>query len=370
MLRSRTAANASAKTHSMVHQVTLRPSGRHFAVEDGETLLAAAQRAGIALPYSCGSGSCGACKATVLAGDWRQDAHAETALSADERRQGRLLLCCARAAGDLVIEARELAGLGEVAPRRMPARIAGIERPAPDVAIVRLQLPASETLRFRAGQYVDVLLKDGARRSYSIANAPQAAAGTIELHIRHLPGGRFTDALFGRSAPALKERDLLRLEAPLGGFFLREDSARPIVLLASGTGFAPIKAIAERLFAQRAASAAAGARARQLVLYWGGRTRADLYLDELAQRWAHTQPGFRYVPVLSEPLAADAWSGRTGFVHLAVMADFPDLSQRDVYACGAPAMVAAARRDFGAHCGLPAEAFFADAFTSQADLAR
>jgi CDP-4-dehydro-6-deoxyglucose reductase len=249
----------------------------------------------------------------------------------------------------------------------MPCRIASIERPAPDVAIVTLQLPASERLQFRAGQYLEFILKDGSRRSYSMATAPHADE-KIALHIRHLPGGLFTDALFGVTQPAIKERDILRIEAPLGTFFLREDNARPIVLLASGTGFAPIKAIAEHVFHKRLNHDEPGRPARPVHLYWGCRARRDLYLPELPEQWAREQPNFTYVPVLSDSTEEDHWSGRTGLVHRAVMEDLPDLSGHQVYACGAPVMVDAARKDFTRHCRLPEDQFFADAFTSRADL--
>jgi len=353
----------------MVHKVTLRPSGREFTVEGDETLLEAGLRAGVLLPYGCKAGTCGTCKSTVLEGRWHQGPHAASALAADEAAAGRVLLCCSRPSSDLVIEARVLSGVGDFPVRKMPCRIVGIERPAADVAIVTLQLPAGERLQFRAGQYLEFILKDGVRRSYSMATAPHADE-QIALHIRHIPGGRFTDALFGATAPAIKERDILRCEGPLGSFFLREDSRKPIVLLAGGTGFAPIKSIAEHLFHQRIHIAAEDRPARGVHLYWGCRARKDLYQDRLPRRWATEQPNFRYIPVLSEPAADDGWTGRTGFVHRAVMDDFPDLSGHQVYACGAPAMVESARADFTARCGLPADEFFADAFTTQADRAR
>ncbi len=353
----------------MVHKVTIRPSGREFTAEAGETILAAALRAGIGLPYGCKSGTCGTCKSTVIDGRWEQGAHAASALSAQEAAGGRLLVCCSVARSDLVIEARELSGFGDIPVRKMPCRVGRIERPTDDVAIVYLQLPANERLQYRAGQYLEFILKDGVRRSYSMATAPHADE-QIALHIRHMSGGLFTDALFGARTPQMKERDILRFEGPLGTFFLREDSAKPVVLLASGTGFAPIKAIAEHLFHKRVNQGEATRPARPIVLYWGCRSRKDLYLDALPRQWASEQPNFTYVPVLSEPLPDDAWTGRVGLVHQAVMADLPDLSGHQVYACGAPIMVASARRDFAAHCGLPDDEFFADAFTSQADLAR
>jgi CDP-4-dehydro-6-deoxyglucose reductase len=353
----------------MVHKVSLRPSGREFTVEGDETILAAALRAGIGLHYGCKSGTCGTCKSTVLEGRWEQGPHSASALSADEAAHGRLLVCCSRPQTDLVIEARELTGFGDIPIRKMPCRVAKIERAADDVAIVTLQLPANERLQYRAGQYLEFILKDGSRRSYSMATAPHADE-QIALHIRHMPGGVFTDALFGAKSPAIRERDILRIEGPLGTFFLREDSSKPIVLLASGTGFAPIKAIAEHIFHKRVNVGQPDRPARKVALYWGCRARKDLYLDELPRRWAAEQPNFSYVPVLSEPRPDDHWSGRTGLVHRAVMTDLPDLSGHQVYACGAPVMVEAARADFTSKCGLPADDFFADAFTTQADLAK
>jgi CDP-4-dehydro-6-deoxyglucose reductase len=355
----------------MAFKVLVRPSGREFSTEPADNILDAALRGGVGLPYGCKDGACGSCKARVLEGRIEQGAHTASALSAEERSAGMALLCCSQARSDLVLEVREVAGFGDFPARKMPCRIVSIERPAPDVAVLTLQLPASEQLKFRPGQFLAFTLGDGARRDYSIATAPHADE-PIRVHVRHMPGGVFTDALFGAAGKPVRERDILRLEGPLGTFFLRPESKRPIVLLASGTGFAPIKAIAETIFHLQLNrdDAARGLVAREVALYWGGRRRRDLYMDELPSRWRLEQPNFRYVPVLSEPTAEDAWEGRTGFVHEAVMQDLPDLSAHDVYACGAPAMVEAARRDFVSHCRLPPEQFLADAFTSKADIVK
>jgi CDP-4-dehydro-6-deoxyglucose reductase, E3 len=344
----------------MTFTVTLRPSGRSFQVDPDETVLQAAIREGVGLPYGCRDGACGSCKSRLLEGDVRHGEHQPKALGVEEERLGSILPCCAVPQTDLVIEARTVVGAGEFAPRKMPSRVTSIERPAPDVAIVRLQLPANEVFRYRAGQYIEFVLSDGSRRSYSMASAPhtQQAAPAIELHIRHMPGGKFTDHVFA----TMQAREILRLEGPFGSFFLREDCDKPIVLLASGTGFAPIKAIIEQLEFT--------ASRRQAVLYWGCRSRADLYLHDWAVQAAIRLPPLRYVPVLSEPRPDERWSGRTGLVHRAVMADLPDLSGHRVYACGTPAMVAAAQRDFVSRCGLPADEFHADAFISEADRRR
>ncbi len=341
----------------MTFQVTVQPSGHQFSCEPDETVLAAAIRAGIGLPYGCKNGACGTCKGKIVQGSVEHRAHQQRALTPEERAQGLALLCCASAQDDLVIEAREVSGSADFPIKKMPARVATIEKVAPDVAVISLQLPANERLQYRAGQYIEFLLRDGKRRSYSMASAP-SLDGPITLHVRYMAGGLFTEQVFN----SMKERDIVRFEGPLGTFFLREDSDKPIVLLASGTGFAPIKALVEHMIDLKST--------RPMRLYWGGRRPHDLYMNALCQEWAASLPNFTYVPVISDALPEDNWSGRTGFVHRAVMADFPDLSGYQVYACGAPVMVDAAQQDFVQNCHLPAEEFYADAFTTEADLAR
>lgn len=341
----------------MTFTVTVQPSGHTFTVERDEAVLPAAIRQGVGLPYGCKDGACGSCKSRLLEGRVIHGAHQLKALSPAEEEAGFVLTCCATPQTDLVIESREVVGAGQFPIKKMPCRVSSIDKPAPDVAVLKLQLPANDRLQYHAGQYVEFILRDGSRRSYSMANAPhtQEAQPGIELHIRHMPGGKFTDHVFG----AMKEKEILRMEGPFGSFFLRDGTDKPMVLLASGTGFAPIKALIEHLEYKGVT--------RPAVLYWGCRSRADLYLHDWAQAAADRLPWLTYVPVLSEPKAEDAWSGRTGFVHQAVMADLPDLSGHEVYACGAPVMVESAQRDFVERCGLPAEAFYADSFTSEAD---
>ena len=340
----------------MTFQITVQPSGHQFSCEADETVLAAAIRAGVGLPYGCKNGACSSCRGKVLSGSVTHKAHQERALSKEDEAAGYSLFCCATAHEDLVIEAREVAGSDDYPIRKMPSRVATLEKVAPDVVVMTLQLPANETLKFRAGQYIEFMLRDGKRRSYSLASPPDQDQ-PLTLHIRHMPGGLFTDQVFS----TMKERDILRFEGPMGTFFVREDSDKPMVLLASGTGFAPIKAIVEHLRAQDSQ--------RPMTLYWGGRRPQDLYMDALCRQWEAILPNFTYVPVISAAQEEDHWSGRTGFVHAAVMADLPDLSGHQVYACGAPIVVESAQRDYIARCGLPAEEFFADAFTSEADLA-
>ena len=343
----------------MSFRVTLQPADRHFEVESDEFILGAAIRQGIGLPYGCRDGACGSCKSRLVEGRVSHGPHQAKALSADEEAAGLMLTCCARPLTDCIVEARSVPGAGEHPVLKMPSRVLSIERAATDVIVLRMQLPANQNFQYRAGQYVEFILRDGSRRSYSIANAPHrlGAPPTIELHLRHMPGGLFTDMAFS----TLKEKDILRLEGPLGSFFLREGFDHPLILLASGTGFAPIQALVEQLQLK--------GNQRPATLYWGCRRKADLYRHDWCEQQSAALPWLRYVPVLSEPDPADRWTGRVGLVHAAVMADWPDLSAHQVYACGAPVMVDAARRDFTSGCGLSADAFFADSFTSAADKA-
>jgi CDP-4-dehydro-6-deoxyglucose reductase len=340
-----------------MRKVTVQPSGHQFDVEDSESVLSAALRQDLVLPYGCRNGACGSCKGKIVEGQVDYGVYQKKALTEEEKAQGKALFCQARPLTDLVIEARTIGAAKDIQVKMLPCRVQRMERRADDVIVLYLKLPANERLQFLAGQYIEFLLKDGSRRSFSMANAPHDDE-FIQLHVRHVAGGQFTDHVFGK----MKERDILRLEGPLGTFFLREDSAKPIVFVASGTGFAPIKSIIEHALHK--------GLARPMVLYWGGRRPKDLYMDELPRRWAAEHPAqLRYVPVVSEARPEDGWAGRSGFVHRAVMEDFPDLSAHQVYACGVPVMVDAARADFTRQCGLPEEDFFADSFTTQADLA-
>ena len=337
----------------MPHQITLEPSGHTFTVENGETILNAALREGFALPYGCRNGACGSCKGKILKGEVDYGHYQANALKDEEKTQGKALFCRARPLTDLVLEVREIGAAKDIHIRTLPCRVQKMEKLADDVMVLQLKLPANERLQFLAGQYLDFLLKDGRRRSYSIANPPHDD-NLIELHIRHLPGGHFSDRVFTE----MKEKDILRLEGPLGSFFLREASDKPMIFLAGGTGFAPIKAMLLHAFAS--------ASLRPMVLYWGVRSRKDLYMGELPVAWQREHANFSFIPVLSEPRPDDAWIGRIGYVHEAVLEDFPDLSGYQVYACGAPAMVDAARQSFTRSRALPEEEFYADSFVNAA----
>jgi CDP-4-dehydro-6-deoxyglucose reductase len=344
----------------MSFQITVQPSGRSFTADTTETLLAAGIRQGIGLAYGCKDGACGSCKCKKIEGTVVHGVHQSKALSEEEEAQGLILTCCATAQSDLILESRQVTEAGAFPIKKMPVRVVSLVKKSDDVMVIHLQLPATDVMQFHAGQYIEFLLRDGARRSYSMGNAPhtlEPGAPKVELHIRHMPGGKFTDPVF----TTMKEKDILRVEGPYGSFFLREDSNKPMVLLASGTGFAPIKALIEHMQHKGIT--------RPATLYWGGRRPSDLYMKEWVAGQLAQMPNLRYVPVVSNATLEDAWTGRTGFVHQAVLQDHPDLSGFQVYACGAPIVVDSAQRDYGA-AGLPAEEFFADSFTSEADKAK
>lgn len=345
---------STAETATGPFQVTVQPSGRSFQVDPGEAILAAAIRQGVGMPYGCKDGACGSCKCRKLEGTVRHGTHQEKALSPEEEANGYILTCCGVAQTDLVLESKQVTDESAFPIRKMPSRVSTLERKSHDVMVIKLQLPANDTFRYHAGQYVEFILRDGARRSYSMANAPSNGPH-VELHVRHMPGGKFTDHVF----MAMKEKEILRVEGPFGSFYLREDSDKPMILLASGTGFAPIKAIIEHMQFKGIT--------RPATLYWGGRRPADLYLDEWVRTKLAEMPNLKYVPVISDALPEDDWTGRTGFVHRAVLEDFPDLSGHQVYACGAPIVVDSARAEYSAKARLPPEEFYADSFTSEAD---
>lgn len=337
----------------MSHTVTIQPSGHSFDVDDEETILEAALRHGFALPYGCRNGACGSCKGKIVSGEIDYGVYQPGALSEDEKATGMALFCVGRPLTDLTLEIREIGAARDIQIKTLPCRVQALDRLAHDVMRLQLKLPANERLQFLAGQYIDILLKDGKRRSFSLANAPHDDA-FLELHIRHTPGGHFTEHVFNE----MKEKAILRFQGPLGTFFLREDSDKPTLFIAGGTGFAPIKSMLEHAFYTGID--------REMTLYWGTRSLRDLYMPELPSAWQAQHENFRFIPVLSQPKPEDQWTGRTGRVPEAVLNDFEDLSGYQVYACGTPAMVEAARDKFLAR-GLPRDEFYADAFTFAVD---
>jgi CDP-4-dehydro-6-deoxyglucose reductase len=313
-------------------------------VEEGEAVLAAALRQNVGLPYGCRNGQCGSCAARLKSGQVVYPGGPPEGLQGQP--EDTCLTCQAIPVTDLELEVREAERAAEIEPRILPARVDRIEHLAHDVIRLYLKLPESQRLQFLAGQYLDFLLASGKRRAFSIANAPHDDA-LIELHIRHVDGGKFTDWAFTQ----MKERAILRINAPLGTFTLDEASDRPMLFVGGGTGFAPLKAQIEHAFYTRVA--------RPMHLYWGVRSRRDLYLPTLPAIWAREHANFDFVPVLSEPDAD--WVGRRGWVHEAVLQDWPDLSGFDVYMAGPPPMIVAARDAFRA-AGLADEHMFYDSF--------
>ena len=327
-------------------QITMHPGNRTVAAREGDTVLEAGLRHSVPLPYDCRNGGCGMCKCTLLNGTLDHGVYQAGALSDGERAQGRFLACAATALTDIEIEYEEGAA-GRESARLHTARVETLERLAPDVMRVGLRLPDGERIAFAAGQFINIILDDGERRALSFATPP-AESSLVELHVRLLPGGRFTTHVFN----AMKVGDAVHFEGPLGASAIT-DGVKPMIFVAGATGFAPVKSMLEYAFAS-------GFK-RPLLLYWGVRSKRDLYLPDLPRQWEQEHPNFRYVPVLSEPAPSDHWDGRTGLVHEAILADFPNLSGHEIYACGSMKMVEAARPAFIAH-GLSEQSCFSDAF--------
>ncbi|HKJ94020.1 MAG TPA: CDP-6-deoxy-delta-3,4-glucoseen reductase [Gammaproteobacteria bacterium] len=337
----------------MSHHVRIENTEHEFDVEPGESVLDAALRQGLMLPYSCRGGTCASCAGKVVEGEVAYPDGRPPALNETEEAVGQAIFCQAQPRTDLVIEVREVRSAEDIQPRRLPCRVESVEDLAHDVRRLWLRTPGNERLQFLAGQYINILLRGGLHRAYSLANAPHDDE-LLEIHVRHLAGGRFSDYVFGD----MKERALLRFEGPFGTFFLREDSPRPILMMGGGTGFAPLKGMIEH-------ARHIGVR-RPIHLYWGVRSRRDLYLDALARGWAAEDENFEYSPVLSDPSPEDDWQGHIGLVHNILLGDHPNLSEFDVYMSGPPGMIQAARRDFAAHGLDPAHLYY-DSFEQAID---
>jgi CDP-4-dehydro-6-deoxyglucose reductase, E3 len=335
----------------MPAQVTLLPAQQILTVEDDESILEAALRVGLNLPHSCKGGHCSSCRARIVAGRVRYPLGRPLGLTAEEERDGFALLCQAHAADrELQVEVREIQPPApDLAVRSLPCRVERLEQLAPDVMAVFLRLPAAESFHFLAGQYVDIMLPHNRRRSFSIANPPQDGAA-LELHIGRVASGEFTEQVFGR----MQAKTLLRIEGPLGQFWFRDKSPRRAVMIGGGTGYAPLRAMLRQLLAR-------GDR-RPLHLYWGARSKIDLYEDAILRDWCVRHPNFQYTPVLSSPKETDGWNGPTGWVHAAMLQDYgQQLQQLDVYASGPPAMVEAIRSELSRR-GQPREQLYFDSF--------
>lgn len=330
----------------MSFNITVQPSGHRFSAEADETILDAALRSGLAFPYGCRGGACGACIGKIVSGEVSYGDDDPMALSEEQAAENQSLFCVARATSDLTIEIKEIGAVEEIPVKTLPTKVARLQKLKDDVMALFLKLPESERLQYLAGQYVDFIMEDGRKRAFSIANAPHHDE-LLEFHIRKIEGGEFTDHVFNE----MKEGDIVRIEGPKGTFFLREDSERPIIMLATGTGFGPIKGIIEHMVAEQSS--------RRVYVYWGARHEDDLYADNEIRGWADSFPNIRYRPVLSQP--GTDWKGRTGYVQDAVSADFEDLSGFELYACGHPAMVYSAKDALVAR-GMDPDHCYSDAF--------
>lgn len=331
----------------MPHQVTISTTGTSFLVENDESVLDAALRQGISLPYGCRNGLCGSCKGKLQSGKvhYRKP---PAALSSDERQHGFTLFCQACPESDLLITIDEITSSAQLPIKRFPAKVSSITRLNHDVMRIILKIPNPIRMQFMAGQYIDFILKDGRRRSFSIANPPHEDR-YIELHVRHIQGGRFTGKVFDN----MQVNDIVRIEGPLGGFFLRENTSQPVIFLVGGTGMAPVAGILQYALKKKLK--------RTFHVYWGARTFEDLYMYKKVEEWAKSHDNIHFVPVLSDARAEDHWQGRTGYVHDTILQDFDSLAGYQVYASGPPAMVYAGRDAFLPR-GLDPNAYYSDAF--------
>lgn len=332
----------------MTFKITLKASGHTFEAEENEFILNAALRQGIAFPYGCRTGSCGTCLGQVISGDIEYPDGLPLTVMEHEHKKGKAVFCVSVAKSDLVLDVKEIESSSDIEIKILPARVASLRKLADDVMEISLSLPANQRLAFRAGQYIEFILRDRSRRAFSIANSPSNDE-VIELHLRHVKGGTFTNHVFDE----MKEKAILRFEGPFGTFHISESSNRPLILIAGGTGFAPIKSMVEELIEK--------GDTRPLHIYWGARAKVDLYRNDLPEKWAFQHEHINYVSVLSEPNDNDEWQGRTGFVHSAVEEDFANLSKFDVYVAGPPPMVDAAKAGFIKQ-GLPENQLFFDSF--------
>ncbi|MFT7534043.1 MAG: CDP-4-dehydro-6-deoxyglucose reductase [Gammaproteobacteria bacterium] len=338
----------------MTYKVLNRKSGTTMEVNEGESILDAALRQSIVFPYSCRGGTCGTCKASLLSGKVSYPHNEMSAISEEEKQSGAVLLCQAIPEEDIEIDANEMAANAGIEIKMMPCRVSTMNTLAHDVMELSLKIPASQQLPYMAGQYMDIIMRDGRRRSFSLASRPQAGQ-ELKLHIRHVPGGRFSGLVFD----SMTVKDLLRFQGPFGTFFLRRESDKPVIMMAGGTGLAPIKAILEQAFHDQLQ--------RPMHLFWGVRQLRDLYHHELLSEWAASYDNFSYTPVLSEPESESGWTGKTGWVHDAVVEAHSQLSSFEIYASGPPVMIDAAKATFPAH-GMDPEAMHYDSFDYATDV--
>lgn len=332
----------------MSYRVSVPSSGHEFIIEGNETVLDAALRQGIGLPYGCRNGACGKCAGDLISGEVAYEEGALKAAAADLHKAGKALFCQALAKTDLEIKVIEIMGSQDVEIKTLPCRVESLELLTHDIMKIELKLPENERMQFLAGQYLEFVLKDGKRRAFSIANAPHDD-NLIELHIRHVPDGHFGDFVFSE----MKEKSILKIEGPFGSYYLREESNRPIILIGGGTGFAPLKGMLEHAFKI--------GYDKPIHLFCGVRAKRDLYMDATAKAWLKEFKNLKYTAVLSQPDDSDGWQGKTGYVHEAVVEEYPDLSGYDVYLSGPPAMVKSGMDAFYA-IGLPETQIYSDSF--------
>lgn len=334
----------------MTFEIKIDGSDTSFQAKLGQTILDAAAQNGIELPYSCRKRVCGNCRGKVLSGSLvfgtTGGSHETGCDESDDH-----LFCVAQPAGDLLIRPQSWRRIAADARKTITATVFRNEIVAKDISILNLRLPPGVRIKFAAGQYLEVLLPGGERRAFSMANAPHVS-DSIQLHIRHMPSGGFTQKV----VPNLVKGDKLEIEVPHGDFYLREDSDRPLLFIAGGTGFAPIKSIIEHIIKRQIQ--------RPMTLFWGAREPEGLYALELVERWNSSCIDFRFEGVISGDVEPSAWNGIRGRLPQAVLENFDSVADFDVYVCGAPSMVNALRSALTDKRGLRINQFFSDSFVT------
>ncbi|HWI79853.1 MAG TPA: FAD-binding oxidoreductase [Ramlibacter sp.] len=326
----------------MAYDVHIAGTDLHFPCEAQQNILDAALKAGIEMPYSCRKGVCGNCAGVVASGQV-QSPPADAIIE-----PGQQLFCQCLPLGDVQIVPSAWHRVDPAARKKFSVKVYRNTPAAQDVSVLQLRLPAGQRAKFKAGQYLQLTLADGSRRSYSMANPPHES-DTLQLHVRHVQGGQFT-----RIVQQLKPGDVLQVELPFGSFELREESVAPMLCVVGGTGFAPVKSLLDDMVKK-------GIK-RPVTLIWGGRDRAGLYLPAAVERWAKALPGFNFIPAVEDAGDAQALGGFHGRVDEAVRTHCAALTGWEVYCCGAPAMVAAVKKVCVDERGLDPHHFFSDVF--------
>lgn len=318
----------------MAAHVKIRPSGHEFFVEGADTLLEAALRAGLALNYGCSNGNCGQCKARVVEGQVMKVRPHDYVLSEAEKSSGYALMCSNTAVTDVVIEAGEAQLASDIPLQHITAHVKSIDQAGDDMLILNLQTPRNNRLRFLAGQNAILQLGHALSAEFPVASCP-CDDRNLQFHIRNLPGNPFSDYV----ATRLTNGEAVTVEGPKGSFVLHEDSTRPLIFIAFGAGFAPVKSLLEHAMALDVAES--------VHLYWVVSREVNLYLSNWPRAWADALDNFQYTPLVAGTdleTAAGRQESLVGGLLQRIADDYPALDGFDVYVAGPESLLDSARK--------------------------